>query len=482
MLRKKTADAVVVGAGVAGCSAYYGLAKRSADGGKSSFKPLLLDAIPPMSLTSARGTYQYRNWWPDHGDEAMMRLVSRSIDMMDQVAQDIDLNRNGYLFVTRDTNRIEAMKAQAKRHAALGGGAFREHIDLSGYNPSTRVEDRLDGCDLIHGQDNIAKVFPSLHHANALAALHVRRAGSLNPQKLSQLQLKRAKELCPGAGFQRSKMVDIHTSGGRITGISVALPNGDIESIETPVVVLSPGPMLKHTLAMLQEKNLLQTSMTLNHELHARVIFDDPQQITTPSSPLTFHADPIGRLPFTPEEVRSSPDDPLLKKEFPGGVHVRPYIDGKAMAVWTYDIDLIEPVFPITKHLDPRFGEICMRGLTRLFPQVASYTSDPHIMGTINVDGGYYCKMIDNIPLIGRSTNSVDGLYFQAAMTGVGLMSSAAAGELLAATVLDDVRYGAAIDPSKPYALYADALSPARFDDVSYVASLSSDRQTSGQV
>ncbi|KAG9416723.1 hypothetical protein AC1031_001105 [Aphanomyces cochlioides] len=297
MLRKKTADAVVVGAGVAGCSAYYGLAKRSADGGKSSFKPLLLDAIPPMSLTSARGTYQYRNWWPDHGDEAMMRLVSRSIDMMDQVAQDIDLNRNGYLFVTRDTNRIEAMKAQAKRHAALGGGAFREHFDLSGYNPSTRVEDRLDGCDLIHGQDNIAKAFPSLHHANALAALHVRRAGSLNPQKQSQLQLKRAKELCPGAGFRRSKMVDIHSSGGRITGISVALPNGDIESIETPVVVLSPGPMLKHTLAMLQEKNLLETSLTLNHELHARVIFDDPQQIATPSSPLTFHADPIGRLP-----------------------------------------------------------------------------------------------------------------------------------------------------------------------------------------
>ncbi|KAF0734803.1 hypothetical protein AaE_009123 [Aphanomyces astaci] len=147
MLRKMTADVVVVGAGVAGCSAYYGLAKRNGppgDGTASSFKPLLVDATGPMSLTSARGTYQYRNWWPDEGDEAMMRLVSRSIDIMDDVASDIDLNRNGYLFVTRDLARVNALKAQGQRNAQLGGGAFREHHELSGYNPSTSVADRLD--------------------------------------------------------------------------------------------------------------------------------------------------------------------------------------------------------------------------------------------------------------------------------------------------------------------------------------------------
>ncbi|RHY33461.1 hypothetical protein DYB32_001616 [Aphanomyces invadans] len=301
MLRKKTADVVVVGAGVAGCSAYFGLAKRNraANGAApSTFKPLLLDAIGPMSLTSARGTYQYRNWWPEDGDEAMMRLVSRSIDIMDDVASEIDLNRNGYLFVTRDTKRIDEFKKQALRNAQLGGGDFREHHDLTNYNPSTKAEDRMDGCDLIWGQDNISKVFPTLKGADALAALHVRRAGSLNPKKLAAYQMSQVKAFCPNAETQRGKMIDIHSSGGRITGITVGLPNGDKETVDTPSLVLAPGPMLQETLRILREKELFDTpELKVHHELHARVIFDDPMQIATSSLPLTFNADPFDRLP-----------------------------------------------------------------------------------------------------------------------------------------------------------------------------------------
>jgi flavin-dependent dehydrogenase len=47
--RKLTGDVVVIGAGVAGCSAFYNLAKL---GEKiPGFKPILVDALPPMSLT-----------------------------------------------------------------------------------------------------------------------------------------------------------------------------------------------------------------------------------------------------------------------------------------------------------------------------------------------------------------------------------------------------------------------------------------------
>ncbi|RHY93137.1 hypothetical protein DYB37_005179 [Aphanomyces astaci] len=393
MLRKMTADVVVVGAGVAGCSAYYGLAKRNGppgDGTASSFKPLLVDATGPMSLTSARGTYQYRNWWPDEGDEAMMRLVSRSIDIMDDVASDIDLNRNGYLFVTRDLARVNALKAQGQRNEQLGGGAFREHHELSGYNPSTSVADRLDGSDLIWGQDNIATLFPSLKHSNALAALHVRRAGSLNPHKLVRSMAWLPKSFQPFSSSLECrlnscwKMIDIHACGGRISGITVGLPNGDKEIVDTAALVLAPGPMLQQTLHLLRAKDLVDTpALTVHHELHARVIFDDPKQIATATSPLTFHADPVGRL--------------------------------QAMAVWTYDVNLVEPVFPLTRVLDPR--------------------------------------------------------------------SSAAAGEVLAATVMGDIAPGKGVDDSTlPYASYAAALSPSRFDDVAYVSSLSSGRQTSGQM
>lgn len=49
MLRKATADVVVVGAGVAGCSAFYHLAKLNRL--NRAFKPILVDALPPLSLT-----------------------------------------------------------------------------------------------------------------------------------------------------------------------------------------------------------------------------------------------------------------------------------------------------------------------------------------------------------------------------------------------------------------------------------------------
>lgn len=48
-MRKLTGDVVVVGAGVAGCSAFYHLARLNR--GNPAFKPILVDALPPLSLT-----------------------------------------------------------------------------------------------------------------------------------------------------------------------------------------------------------------------------------------------------------------------------------------------------------------------------------------------------------------------------------------------------------------------------------------------
>ena len=49
MLRKTTADVVVIGAGIAGCSAFYNLVKAS---GMKNFRPILLDECDePLQLT-----------------------------------------------------------------------------------------------------------------------------------------------------------------------------------------------------------------------------------------------------------------------------------------------------------------------------------------------------------------------------------------------------------------------------------------------
>lgn len=63
-MRKLTGDVVVVGAGVAGCSAFYHLARLNRS--NPSFKPILVDALPPLSLT--RYTTSFRSKDPDAAD------------------------------------------------------------------------------------------------------------------------------------------------------------------------------------------------------------------------------------------------------------------------------------------------------------------------------------------------------------------------------------------------------------------------------
>ena len=62
------AGAVVCGAGVAGLSAAWHLARRPA------FRDLVIvDERPPLSLTSDKSTECYRDWWPDGPMIALMR-------------------------------------------------------------------------------------------------------------------------------------------------------------------------------------------------------------------------------------------------------------------------------------------------------------------------------------------------------------------------------------------------------------------------
>ena len=94
-MSQKTADVVICGAGIAGIAAAYFLSVR-----QGVPNVVLVDERRPLSLTSDKSTEAYRNWWPGP-DDAMLRLMNRSIDLLEELdaasGHRIGLNRRGYL-------------------------------------------------------------------------------------------------------------------------------------------------------------------------------------------------------------------------------------------------------------------------------------------------------------------------------------------------------------------------------------------------
>ena len=129
----QTSSAVICGAGIGGISAAYHLAVRQGIRGV-----VLVDERPPLSLTSDKSTECYRNWWPGPGD-AMVRLMNRSIDILEELARESDnvfhLSRRGYLFVTADPARIPDMRRAAEEPCSLGAGPLRVHTGRPGDQP-----------------------------------------------------------------------------------------------------------------------------------------------------------------------------------------------------------------------------------------------------------------------------------------------------------------------------------------------------------
>src|SRR5512139_2083676 len=130
-----TADIVICGAGIAGIAAAYHLAVR-----RGIRDILLVDERPPLSLTSDKSTECYRNWWPGPGD-AMLRLMNRSIDLLEDLALEsgnyFNLNRRGYVFLTADPKRADEYEHIARSVCELGAGPLRVHRGLPDDPPYT---------------------------------------------------------------------------------------------------------------------------------------------------------------------------------------------------------------------------------------------------------------------------------------------------------------------------------------------------------
>ncbi len=432
----RKAQVVVCGAGIAGVSAAYHLAKAGIQ------DILVVDPLPPLSLTSDRSTEGYRNWWPDAD---MVALMNRSIDLMERLADETGnvfrMSRRGYVYFISREDSVTAFRLRAERIAALGAGSLRVHASLASDYQAVGGE-RQSGADLLIGSDLIRKHFPYVS-SQAVAALHVRRAGWLSAQQLGMYLLDGARRL--GVSVERDTVEAVDVRSGRVRGVQ--LSKGGRVDCET--FVDAAGPYLKQVGA------LLGVDIPVETELHLKVTFNDHLGILDRSAPLLIWDEPQ-RLPWQPDELealRADTDTRWLTEELPAGAHVRPEGSGESRSIlmlWDFKPRWMPATFP--PPLDDLYPEVVLRGLATMLPGLRQYfdrAPRPYL------DGGYYVKTPENRLLAGPLP--VDGAFVMGGLSGFGIMSSCAAGELLAGHVA-----GLAL-PS-----YSPAFSLQRYDDPKY--------------
>jgi len=441
-----TAEVVICGAGIAGIAAAYHLAVRRGVRGI-----VLVDERPPLSLTSDKSTECYRNWWPGPGND-MVALMNRSIDLLEELAREsgnaFRMNRRGYLFATADPAQVPVFVERAREAEARGVGPARIHRrGASDYRPAPAdgFENQPTGVDVITDPALALRHFPYLA-PDTLAVLHARRCGWFSGQQLGMYLLERAREA--GVRLLEGRVERIDARGGRVRSVRVSARGGEM-TVATPRFVDAAGPFFAPV------ARLLGVEVPVFCERHAKVAFNDTLGAMPRSAPMTIWTDPV-TLPWSDEERRdlaASAEHKRLVEEFPAGVHGRPEGAGESpvvLLIWTYDIEPVEPAFPI--EFDASYGEICLRGMSRMVPALAGYLSR---LPRVVVDGGYYTKTRENRFLAGPLP--IEGAYVLGALSGYGLMASNGAADLLADHIT-----------GRPLPAYAPAFLLSRYDDPAY--------------
>jgi glycine/D-amino acid oxidase-like deaminating enzyme len=445
------ADVVICGAGIAGVAAAYHLAARH-----GVERVVLVDERPPLSLTSDKSTEAYRNWWPGP-DDAMLRLMNRSIDLLEALAEEsgnvFRMNRRGYVYATADPAHAAELAKTAEVAAALGAGPLRRHPGREPYAPAPPFEYRGQpaGADLLLDPALIRRHFPYVA-PDTIAILHARRCGWLSGQQLGMYLLEQARQ--HGVRVLEARVEGIAIARGRVEGVRLAGAAGGA-TIATRRFVDAAGPFVGDVARLLGGVELPVFS-----ERHVKIAFDDHLGVVPREAPFLIWDDPqtLGWTEEERAELGAADELRWMLEPFPAGVHLRP--EGSSpdsrtiLVIWAYHTEAAAPVFPLPA--DPYFPELALRGMSRMIPGFRAYLER---MPRVYLDGGYYTKTRENRPLVGPLP--VDGAYVIGALSGYGLMAACAAGELLAADVT-----------GSPLPDYAPAFTLARYDDPAYLARL----------
>jgi glycine/D-amino acid oxidase-like deaminating enzyme len=446
-----SADVVICGAGIAGIAAAHAMAVTH-----SVTRVVLVDERPPLTLTSDKSTEAYRNWWPGP-DDAMVRLMNRSIDLLEQWAAACDnrflLNRRGYLYATADAAKAAQFVADAQLASSQGAGAvrvYRSSAEAGAYQPSAHrgYVDHPEGADVFLDRAAIREHFGFLS-PDVCAVVHARRCGWLSGQQLGMYLLEEAR--AAGVEVVSGRVTGVDTSGGRVRSVGVACADGRDVRIDTPVFVNAAGPFAREVGA------LMGVEVPVFSELHLKVAFEDTLGVIDRNTGLVILDDAQSLLWSDEERAELAADDSTrwLTEPMPAGIHLRPEGYGANQTVlmlWDYHSAhrYAAPILPLPE--DAFYPEVVMRGMVALAPGLAPYVERlPHMY----LDGGYYTKTEENRPLVGPTP--IAGAYVNCAFSGYGLMAAPAAGELLAAHIM-----------GAPLPVHAPAFTPDRYARPAY--------------
>lgn len=437
----ESARVVVCGAGIAGISTAFHLTRLGLT------DVVIVDSRPPLTLTSDKSTECYRNWWPT---QHMVSLMSRSIDLLDSYADESDnrfsLSRRGYLYVTADASELERIASDAEHNSALGAGPIRTHQNTSdSYEPAALdgYASDLTGADLFTSGDVLRDTFGFVGDS-AVGGIHVRRAGWLSAHQLGTWMMEEA--AAAGAVFITGEITGVQTDKN---GISSVVVDGEA-TITCTSFVNAGGPLAKAV------GRLVGVEVPVHSEIHQKVSFKDHKRGFDRSAPMVIWNDPQ-RIAWSVDErdfLIETGNESLLG-ELPRFVHGRPEGGGDspwALGLWELAPKAADmPQWPI--EVDSLYPELVVRGLATMLPAMSVYHDG---LPEHAVDGGYYTKMIDNIPVVGPIGPA--GSFVCAALSGYGIMAACAAGELTALHVAGG-----------PLPSHADAFRIERLDDGGYM-------------
>ncbi|MGH2597088.1 MAG: NAD(P)/FAD-dependent oxidoreductase [Actinomycetota bacterium] len=204
----RTADVVVVGGGIVGCSTAYHLAAAGAG------RVLVLertDALGTGSTGRCAGGFRFQ-----FSSEVNIRLSQASVPMILRFAEEhglpLDVWQDGYLFLVREEGLWPAYVASADLQRGLG-------VDARLLTP-----------------DGAAEIVPGLSLEGVIGATFCPEDGIADPAGLTQGYATLARR----AGAEISLEEDVHdvlVDRGRVTGVRTA--TGEVAA---PVVVNAAGP------------------------------------------------------------------------------------------------------------------------------------------------------------------------------------------------------------------------------------------------
>lgn len=190
----------------------------------------------------------------------------------------------------------------------------------------------------------------------------------------------------------------------------------------------------------------------MTNELHGKVIFRDSISAVPKTAPMVIFANPTS-LFFSPEDRADLAASDFPHREewlsgLPSGLHFRRLGNMRLAVLWEHvhaSSPVSDPPSP-DPEFDPLYPELVIRGLASVIPRFRDYFRGNESLQT-QMDGGYYTKTPKNLPLIDELP-SPRGAFVCGALSGFGIMSSCAAGELAALRIFgkDLPAYSAAFE------------------------------------